>query len=60
MTGHAEDALGSAGISEILNLVLAVTAAKTAGTEGLITRQDGQVFDLVPTGIAAVCTVIAY
>lgn len=59
VTGHAEDALGGPRIPQILNLLLAVPAAKAAGTKGLIARQDGQILDLVPARAAAVGAIVA-
>jgi hypothetical protein len=57
---HAEDALRRAGIAQVLDLALAVTAAETVGAEGLVARQDGQVLDLVAAVVAAICAVVAY
>lgn len=59
MAAHAEDALGGARISQVLNLPLAVATPKAAGAEGLVASQDGQVLDLVAAGIAAVRAVVA-
>lgn len=60
MTGHAEDTLRGAGIAQILNLALAIPASEAVGTEGLVTGQDGQVFNLVAAVVAAVCAIVAY
>jgi len=49
----------SPGIAKILNLPLAVPASKTRGTEGLVTRENSKVFDLVVASAAAVCAVVA-
>lgn len=59
MTAHAKDALGGLGIAEVLDLTLAVAAAETGGTEGLVAGEDGKLLDLIAAGAAAVCTVIA-
>jgi hypothetical protein len=59
MARHAEDALRRPRISKVLNLALAVAAAETGRAEGLVTRQDGQVFNLVAARAAAVCAVVA-
>jgi hypothetical protein len=59
MTAHTEDTLRSARIAQILNLPFAVATAEAARAEGLVTGEDGQVFDLVAAGIAAICTVVA-
>jgi hypothetical protein len=56
---HAEDSLGGAGIAQVLDLSLAVAAAETVGTEGLVAGQDGEVLDLVATVIAAVGAIVA-
>lgn len=39
--------------------MLAVPTPEAARAEGLLAGEDGQVFDLVPTGIAAVGAVVA-
>lgn len=59
MTAHAEDTLARARITQILNLPLAVAALEAGSAECLIAGQDGEVFDLVATGAAAVCAVVA-
>ena len=59
MAAHTEDTLGSARIAQILNLPFAVATAEAARAEGLVASKDGQVFDLVAAGIAAICTVVA-
>lgn len=58
MTRHAEDALGSAGIAQVLNLPLAVATAETASTKGLVSGQNSQVFNLVTARIAAIGAVV--
>lgn len=60
MAGHAKDTLRGAGIAQVLDLALAVAAAEAIGAEGLVARQDGQVFDLVAAVVAAVGAVVAY
>lgn len=60
MAGHAEDALRGAGIAQVLDLLLAVAAAEAVGAEGLVAREDGQVFDLVAAVVAAIRAVVAY
>ena len=60
MARHAEDALRRAGIAQILDLALAVPTPETVRTEGLVTRQDGQVFDLVAAVVTAVRAIVAY
>jgi len=59
MARHAKYALRRARISKVFDLPPAVPAAETAGAIGLITGQDGQVFDLVAAGTAAVGAVVA-
>lgn len=59
MAIHAKDSLRCASIAKILNLLFAVPAPKALRTEGLVTRQDGQIFDLVATRIAAVGAIAA-
>ena len=59
MAAHAEDALRGPGISEVVDLALAVSTAEAGSAECLFPRKDSQVFDLVATGTAAVCAVIA-
>jgi hypothetical protein len=60
VAGHAEDALRCAGIAQVLDLALAVTAPEAVRAEGLVAGQDGQIFDLVAAVVAAVCAVVAY
>lgn len=59
MAIHAEYALRGAGIAEVFDFLLAVPALETIGTKCLITCQDREIFDFVPTAAAAVCTVVA-
>lgn len=59
MAAHAKDTLRSARIAQVLNLPLAVATAEAARAKGLVAGEDGQVFDLVAAGIAAICTVVA-
>ena len=59
MAAHAEYALRRPGIAQVLDLPLTVPASKTCGAERLVSRQDSQILYLVPTGAAAVGTVIA-
>jgi hypothetical protein len=60
MTCHAEDALGCPRIAEVLNLSLAVPAAKASGAECLLACEDGQVLNLIVASTTAVCAVVAY
>ncbi len=59
MTRHAEYALRCPCIAQVLNLAFTVAALEAIRTEGLITRQDGQVLNLVAARTAAVCAVVA-
>ena len=59
MTAHAKDALGRTRIAQVLDLPLAVATPKASGTERLVSREDGQVFDLVATCVAAVGAIVA-
>ena len=59
MAAHAEDTLRRAGIAKVLDLALAVATTEAVGAEGLVAGQDGEVFDLVAAGIAAVGAVVA-
>lgn len=59
MAVHTEDSLRCSGISQVLNLLLAVPTAEAIGAKGLVSGEDGQVFDFVPTGTTAVCTIVA-
>lgn len=59
MALHAKNTLGGAGVSQILNFLLAVSAFEAAGAEGLFTGEDGKIFNLVATGTAAVGAVVA-
>ena len=60
MALHAEDALGCSGVSEIFNFALAVAALEAGSAKGLIAGQNGEVFNLVAAGAAAVGAVVAY
>ncbi|KAL9057947.1 MAG: hypothetical protein Q9206_002143 [Seirophora lacunosa] len=59
MALHAEYALRCPRILEVLDLLLAVPTSKTRGTEGLVSGQDSQILNFVPTGAAAVGTIVA-
>ncbi len=59
MAAHAEDALRCSGISQVLYLPLAVAAAEASRAEGLVPRQDGQIFDLIAASTTAVCAIVA-
>jgi hypothetical protein len=59
MTTHAENPLRSSCVSKILNLALAIPAAKAGGAEGLVSGKNCQVFNLISTRTTAVCAVIA-
>ena len=58
MARHAEDTLGGASIAQVFDFALAIPTPEAVGTEGLITSQDGQVFYLVATVVAAVGAVV--
>ena len=60
MARHAEDTLRSTGISEVLDLAFAVPTAEAIRTKGLVTSKDGQILNLVPAVITAVCAIVAY
>lgn len=59
MAVHAENPLRRPRIAEVLNSPLAVPTFEAVGAEGLVTGEDGQIFDFVSTGAAAVRAVIA-
>lgn len=59
MTAHAKDALGRPRIAQIFYFSLAVSTSEAGRAKGLISRQDGQVFDLVAACAAAVCAIVA-
>lgn len=59
MAFHAKYPLRRPGIFEVLNLLLAVSTAETGGTKGLIPGENGKIFDFVPTGTAAIGTIVA-
>jgi hypothetical protein len=59
MTVHAEYALRSPRISQVLDLLLAVPAFEAIGAEGLVSGQDGQILNLVAAAATAVCAVVA-
>ena len=60
MAGHAENTLRGSGITEVLDLALAISTPEAIGAEGLVAREDGEVFDLVAAVVAAICAVVAY
>ena len=59
MARHAENALRCARIAQVLDLAFAVPAPEAICTEGLVARQDSQVFNLVATVVARVGAVVA-
>jgi hypothetical protein len=59
VTAHAKYALGRSRISEILNFALAVSTSETRRAERLVSREDGQILNLVAAGAAAVCAIVA-
>jgi hypothetical protein len=60
MAAHAEYTLRRPGIAQVLNLPLTVPTPKAGCAECLVPSQDGQILNLIPTRIAAVCAVVAY
>lgn len=59
MAAHAEDSLRGSSIAQIFDLALTIAASKAGCTEGLITRQDGEILDFVVAGATAVGAVVA-
>ena len=59
MALHAEDALRSSRVFQVLNLLLAVATLETIGTESLIISKNGKILDLVFANIARPSAVIA-
>ncbi len=59
MAIHAENPLRCAGISQVFYFPLAVPTFEAGGAKGLVSCQDGQVFNLVSTVAAAVSAVVA-
>lgn len=59
MAVHTEYTLRGSSIAQILDLPFAVPASEALCAESLLARQDGEVFDLVPTRTAAVRAVAA-
>jgi len=60
VTRHAKDALACTRIPQILNLPLAISTFEAGSAKGLVACENGEVFDLVTTGVAAICAVVAY
>lgn len=58
MAVHTEHALASARISQILDLLLAVPAAKASRAISLVAGKNGEILDLVATGAATICAVV--
>jgi hypothetical protein len=59
MTSNAKYALRSSSVSEVLNLAFTITAFEAGCTEGLISCDDREILNLVPTGTAVVCAIVA-
>lgn len=59
MAVHAKDALRRAGVSQVVDLALAVSAPETARAKGLVAGEDCEVLDLVAAGGAAVGAIVA-
>lgn len=59
MATHAEYALRCPGISQVFDLSLAISASKACCAEGLVSRENGEVLDLVAAGAATVSAVVA-
>lgn len=59
MAFHAEHSLSGSGISEVLDLLLAIPTSKATSAIGLVPGQDGEVFDFVSAGAAAVRAIVA-
>ena len=60
MTAHAKDTLRRPRVAKVLDLPLTVATPKAGAAEGLVAGEDGEVFDLVVAGAAAVGAVVAY
>lgn len=60
MAVHAKNPLRGSRVAKVLDLFLAVATFEAVGAEGLITRQYGQIFDLVAAAAAAVRAIVAY
>lgn len=58
MAVHAEDALRGTRIPQILDFLFAISALEAVGAECLVSRQDGQILNLVPAAAATVCAVV--
>ena len=59
MAVHAKDALRCPSISEVLDLLLAVSTLEAIGAECLVSCEDCQIFNLVTTVTTAVRAVVA-
>ena len=59
MAVHAKDAVRRPGIAQILNLPLAVPTAEAGCAKGLVSGQDGEVFNLIIASATAVGAVVA-
>lgn len=47
------------GIAQVLDLPLAVSTAEARRAEGLVSGEDGEVFNLIAAGAAAVGAIVA-
>jgi hypothetical protein len=59
MTFHAKYPLRRPGVFEILNLLLAISTSETGGTKRLVSGENGKILDFIPTGAAAIGTIVA-
>jgi hypothetical protein len=59
MTTHTKYPLRCSGVSEVFDLALAIPAPEAGCAERLIACEDSEVFDLITTRTAAVCTIVA-
>ena len=57
---HAKYSLRRPCILEILNLLFAIPAFEACCAESLVTRKDGQIFDLVRAHATTVGAIVAY
>ena len=59
MAIHTEDTLRRAGVTQILDLPLAIPAFEAVGAKGLVAGEDCWILDLVTTAATAVRAIVA-
>jgi hypothetical protein len=59
MTGHTKYPLRCSSVAQVFDLSLAIPAPEACRAKCQVSGEYGEIFNLVPAGVAAVCAVIA-